>query len=62
MRNDLGPKLNYTLEAIWIRKSFRGWDFPCETFCVVKEKGETQYGKYLTRRLVLKAWDELEAK
>jgi hypothetical protein len=37
-------------------------DFPGETFRVLKEKEEKQYGEYRTRRLVLKAWDELETK
>jgi hypothetical protein len=35
---------------------------PGETLRVLKEKEEKQYGEYRTRRLVLKAWDELEAK
>lgn len=34
-------------------------DFPGETFRVLKEKEERQYGEYLTRRLVLEAWDRL---
>jgi len=42
--------------------NFQAPDFPSETFRALKEKEETQYGKYLTRRLVLKAWDKLEAK
>jgi uncharacterized protein (DUF433 family) len=48
--------------AIWIRKSFEGWDFPDETFCVLKEKEERQYSEYCTKRLVLEAWDKPEAK
>jgi len=35
-------------------------DFPGETFRVLKEKEEKQYGEYRTRRLVLEAWDKLE--
>ena len=35
-------------------------DFPGETFSVLKEKEEKQYGEYRTRRLVLKAWDNLK--
>ncbi len=31
-----------------------------ETFRVLKEKEEKQYGEYLTRWLVLGAWDKLE--
>ena len=37
-------------------------DFPGETFRVLKEKEEKQYGEYRTRRLVLEAWDNLETK
>jgi hypothetical protein len=36
--------------------------FPGETFRVLKEKEEKQYSEYRTRRLVLEAWDKLEAK
>jgi hypothetical protein len=35
-------------------------DFPGETFRVLKEKEEKQYGEYPTRRLVLEAWDRIE--
>ena len=38
-----------------------GPGFPGETFRVLKEKEEKQYGEYRTRRLVLEAWDKLEA-
>ena len=34
-----------------------GVDFPGETFRVLKEKEQRQYGEYRTRRLVLAAWD-----
>jgi hypothetical protein len=34
--------------AIWIRKSFRGWDFHGETFRVLKAKEEKHYGEYRT--------------
>lgn len=34
-------------------------DFPSETFRVLKEKEEKEYGEYRTRRLVLAAYDEL---
>jgi hypothetical protein len=37
-----------------------GSDFPGETFRVLKEKEERQYGEYRTRQLVLEAWDRLE--
>ncbi|MFH0814213.1 MAG: hypothetical protein V2A69_15460 [Pseudomonadota bacterium] len=39
-----------------------GSDFTGETFRVLKEKEERQYGEYRTRRLALEAWDKLEAK
>ena len=39
----------------------RGEDFPGETFRVLKEKEVRLYGEYGTRRLVLEAWDALEA-
>ncbi|MGQ9614544.1 MAG: hypothetical protein ACUVSL_17425 [Chloroflexus sp.] len=34
-------------------------DFPGETFRVLKEKEQRQYGEYRTRRLVLEAWERL---
>jgi hypothetical protein len=34
-------------------------DFPGETFRVLKEKEEREFGEYRTRRLVLEAWDRL---
>ena len=40
-------------------KTFEKKDFPGETFRVLKEKEEKQYGEYRTRRLVLEAWDRL---
>jgi hypothetical protein len=36
-------------------------DFSNETFRVLKEKEEKQYGQYRTRRLVLEAWEKLAA-
>jgi hypothetical protein len=36
-------------------------DFPGETFRVLKEKEEKQFGEYRTRRLVLEAWERLHA-
>ena len=38
-----------------------GQAFPGETFQVLKEKEERAFGEYRTRRLVLEAWDRLEA-
>ena len=37
-----------------------GLDFPGETFRVLKEKEEKQFGEYRTRRLVLEAWERQE--
>ncbi len=34
-----------------------GVDFPGETFRVLKEKEEKQFGEYHTRRMVLEAWE-----
>jgi hypothetical protein len=33
-----------------------------ETFRVLKDKEEREFGEYRTRRLVLEAWDKLEAR
>jgi hypothetical protein len=38
-----------------------GADYPSETFRVLKNDELREFGEYRTRRLVLKAWDELEA-
>jgi hypothetical protein len=48
-------ELRYILDP----KEVFGEDFPSETFRVVKEKEEKEYGEYRTRRLVLAAYDEL---
>lgn len=39
----------------------KGPDYPSETFRVLKEKEIREYGEYRTRRLVLAAWDRMEA-
>ena len=39
----------------------KGSDYPSETFRVLKEKEIRQCGEYRTRRLVLEAWDRMEA-
>jgi hypothetical protein len=36
-------------------------DYPSETFRVLKEKEIRQHGEYRTRRLVLEAWDRMDA-
>jgi hypothetical protein len=38
-----------------------GADYPSETFRVLKNDELREFGEYRTRRLVLEAWDELEA-
>lgn len=39
----------------------KGADYPSETFRVLKEREVRQLGEYRTRRLVLEAWDRMEA-
>ncbi|MCR4413450.1 MAG: N-6 DNA methylase [Thermoguttaceae bacterium] len=48
-------ELRYILDP----KDVYGPDFPSETFRVLREKEEKQFGEYRTRRLVLEAWDRL---
>lgn len=48
-------ELRYILDP----KDVFGPDFPGETFRVLKEKEERQYGEYRTRHLILEAWDRL---
>jgi hypothetical protein len=36
-----------------------GFDYPSETFRVLKEREISQYGEYRTARLVLAAYDRL---
>jgi hypothetical protein len=50
-------ELRYILDP----KAVYGPDFPGETFRVLKEKEERHFGEYRTQRLVLAAWDQLEA-
>ncbi len=38
-----------------------GEDYPSETFRVLKKNEEKEFGEYRTQRLVLEAWDKLEA-
>lgn len=47
------------LRYILLPKEVLGEDYPSETFRVLKEKEEKQYGEYRTRRLVLAAFDEV---
>ncbi|MCM2476754.1 N-6 DNA methylase [Rhizobium sp. CG5] len=39
----------------------KGSDYPSETFRVLKEKEIRQHGEYRTQRLVVAAWDRMEA-
>lgn len=48
-------ELRYILDP----KDVFGEDFPSETFRVLKEREEKEYGEYRTRRLVLDAFDKL---
>jgi hypothetical protein len=50
-------ELRYILDPAEIR----GSDYPSETFRVMKEKELHQHGEYRTARLVLAAWDRMEA-
>ena len=50
-------ELRYILDPADIK----GPDYPSETFRVLKEKEIRRYGEYRTRRLVLAAWDRMEA-
>jgi len=38
-----------------------GEDYPSETFRVLKNKEIREFGEYRTQRLMLEAWDKLEA-
>ncbi len=49
--------LRYVLDPA----SVYGEDYPSETFRVLKEKELSSFGEYRTARLVLEAWDRLEA-
>ncbi len=50
-------ELRYILDPADVK----GPDYHSETFRVLKEKEIRQYGEYRTRRLVLAAWDRMEA-
>ena len=50
-------ELRYILDP----KELMGDDFPSETFSGLKNKEQKLYGEYLTARLVLEAFDSLEA-
>ena len=49
------------LRHILDRADVKGPDYPSGTFCVLKEKEVRHHGEYRTRRLVLAAWDRMEA-
>ena len=50
-------ELRYILDPADVK----GPDYPSETFRVLKDKEIRQHGEYRTRRLVLAAWDRMEA-
>jgi hypothetical protein len=50
-------ELRYILDPADVK----GADYPSETFRVLKEKEIRTHGEYRTRRLVLEAWDRMEA-
>lgn len=50
-------ELRYILDPIDVM----GDDYPSETFRVLKKNEEKEFGEYRTQRLVLEAWDKLEA-
>jgi hypothetical protein len=50
-------ELRYILDPADVK----GPDYPSETFRVLKEKEIRQFGEYRTRRLVLEAWNRMEA-
>jgi len=50
-------ELRYILDPADVK----GPDYPSETFRVLKEKEIRQHGEFRTRRLVLEAWDRMEA-
>ena len=50
-------ELRYILDPADVK----GEDDPSETFRVLKEKEIRHHGEYRTRRLVLSAWDRMEA-
>lgn len=50
-------ELRYILDPADVK----GPDYPSETFRVLKEKEIREHGEYRTRRLVLQAWDRMEA-
>jgi hypothetical protein len=50
-------ELRYILDPADVK----GSDYPSETFRVLKEKERRQYDEYRTHRLVLSAWDRMEA-
>jgi hypothetical protein len=48
------------LQYILDPSSVMGDDYPSETFRVLKENEQRDFGEYRTQRLVLDAWDALE--
>lgn len=61
LKDILDPWEDPTCSGEHLLPSEPALDFPGETFRVLKNKEEEQYGEYRTRRLVLDAWARLEA-
>ncbi len=51
-------ELRYILDP----SDIMGDDYPSETFRVLKNKEQREFGKYRTCRLILEAWDSLTGK
>lgn len=50
-------ELRYTLDPTDVK----GLEYPSETFCGLEDKEIRQFGESRTARLVLQAWDRMEA-
>lgn len=59
MQSSISKKIMVDIIPFGVIHEKVGHDFPGETFRVLKEKEEREYGEYRTRRLVLEAWDRL---
>lgn len=54
-------KSSLTQSLLLIRQTFKGNDYPSETFRGLKNGELREYGEYRTQRLVQAAWDQLSA-
>ena len=55
-------KFEFFMRYILDPKEVHGEAFPGETFRVLKDKEIRVHGKHRTKRLVLEAWGQLEAR